>query len=65
MNFPFVVLPKYCDPGFQYTPERVFTHTSFAVTFGALVVGHVSITTFGASNGLPVATTGGLAPVNL
>ena len=51
------VLPKYGDPGFQNTPKRVFTHTSFSVAFGAFALGRVSVTTFGANNGSPFATT--------
>jgi hypothetical protein len=31
MNSPSLVLPKYREPGFQYLPGRVFTHTSLAV----------------------------------
>jgi hypothetical protein len=66
MNVPYFVLPNHCDPGFQYTPESVLTHTSFLVAFGAVFLGGVSVvTTFGASSGSLVAATGRLAPMNL
>ena len=65
MYLPYLVLPNHCDPGFQYTPESVFTHTSFLAAVGALVFGGVSVAaTFGVSNGSPFATTGGLVPMN-
>jgi hypothetical protein len=39
MNSPSLVLPKYRDPGFQYLPERVFTHTSLGgASAGGLLV---------------------------
>src|SRR5262249_27847955 len=38
LNSPSFVLPKYCEPDFQYLPERVFTQTSLAVVAGAVFV---------------------------